>query len=85
MASSFFTGDPVYEGWAVIPTLVFPAIVPIIFFVIWLDVLMSSVYMSDTSGDERNKFKFIIKMDLLLVLGLVSFWANYFYSIANPG
>ncbi|MDH5648693.1 MAG: hypothetical protein OEY67_03475 [Gammaproteobacteria bacterium] len=81
---SQFTGDrAVYEGWRMVPTLIVPAIVPIVFFVLLLDMLMSGVFMADAEGEGKKKFKFIIMMDLVFVLGVATLWFPYFYSIAN--
>ena len=42
-----------YEGWAFATTVIVPALVPIFFFVTLLDVLMSAVFMSSSSGERR--------------------------------
>lgn len=80
---SFFTGDPVRQGWAIVPTLVIPAIVPIVFFVLLLDILMSGVFMVDKTGQERSRFKFIALMDAVFVVLIVTLWLPYFRSLGN--
>lgn len=83
MVFSFFTGDQVRHGWAMVPTLIVPAIVPIVFFVLLLDILMSGVFMVDKTGAERNRFKFIALMDVVFVVSIVALWFPYFRSIGN--
>lgn len=80
-----FTGDrAILEGWAIVPTLIVPAIVPILFFVIWLDILMASVFMSDQAeAAGKARFRFIVRMDLVLVVLLSASWARFFLSIAQ--
>ncbi|MBE9516376.1 MAG: hypothetical protein IME93_05310 [Proteobacteria bacterium] len=79
-----FAGEhAVKEGWAIVPTIIVPATVPIIFFVIWLDVLMASVFRADAVGDEvkRQRFATIVKLDVVLVSVMTLSWLPYFYSI----
>ncbi len=82
---SQFTGDKaVYTGWAIIPTLIIPAIAPIVFFGFLLELLMSSVFMTDTEETRtRTRFKNIIKIDLVLLAGLVLAWSPYFSSLGS--
>jgi len=76
---SRFAGDEViYSGWRMIPTLIAPALVPILFFVIWLDVLMSWVFKIDASQEEKSRFGRVIAVDLVLVVVLTSSWFGYF-------
>ena len=82
--ASQFTGDEAaYSGWAMIPTLIVPAVAPIVFFVLLLDMMMAAVFMVDKQGDERKRFKFIVNLDLLLVVGMLVAWVPYFISIAS--
>lgn len=79
-----FAGDHgIKQGWAVLPTIIIPATVPIVFFVIWLDVLMASVFRADAVGDEarRQRFANIVKFDVVLVSVMTLSWLPYFYSI----
>ena len=86
MVASFFAGSEVfYEGWRIFPTLIVPSITPIVFFVLLLDLLMASVFMLDGTGDVRTRFQNIIKINLLVVLGIVIFWAPYFSRLATYG
>jgi hypothetical protein len=83
-ASAPFAGDhAIREGWAVVPTIIIPATVPIVFFVIWLDVLMASVFRADAVGDEarRQRFANIVKLDVVLVSVMTLSWLPYFYSV----
>lgn len=79
-----FAGEyAIKEGWAIVPTIIVPALVPIVFFVLWLDVLMASVFRADAVGDEvrRQRFGTIVKTDVILVTLLTLSWLPYFYSI----
>lgn len=84
MLASRFTGDEVfYETWRMLPTLIVPSVAPIVFFVLLLDLLMATVFMVDGEGAVRVRFAYIIKVNLLMVLGMIVFWAPYFIALAN--
>ena len=70
-----------YEGYAVLQTLVLPALTPIIFLVLLLDALMNRVWLIDANEAESSKYRTLIKVDLLLS-GLVFIrWIPYFIDI----
>ncbi|MDH5632312.1 MAG: hypothetical protein OEZ10_04875 [Gammaproteobacteria bacterium] len=84
IASAPFAGDhAITEGWAMIPTVVVPATVPIVFFVLWLDALMAAVFRADAVDDEVRRVRFgnIVKADIILVSVLTLSWLPYFYSV----
>jgi hypothetical protein len=82
---SLSVGDTIYySGWRILTTLVVPALIPIIFFGILLELLMSTVFMVDAEEpDKKARFKTIIKIDLLLVAGLLSFWVPTMLRLLN--
>lgn len=84
VVSAPFAGDhAITEGWAMVPTVIVPATVPIVFFVLWLDVLMAAVFRADAVEDEirRERFGTIVKADIVLVSVLTLSWLPYFYSV----
>lgn len=82
--SSFFTGDEVhFSGWEMLPTLVVPAVVPILFFVIWLDVLMTWVFRVDAEGEDRVRLGKVLLFDLALVSMLTLSWISYFMALGE--
>ena len=70
-----------YEGIAVFTTLILPALTPLIFLVLLLDALMNRVWLIDAEGSDKNKFKNIMKVDLLLSILILIFWLPFFISI----
>lgn len=73
--SQFVGTKSAYSGWEILPTLVVPALIPIIFFSMLLELLMSTVFMIDAEdAAKKARFRTIIKIDVLLVAGLLLFW-----------
>lgn len=71
------------SGWRVISTLIAPATAPIVFFVLLLDLLMARVWMSDTTGDERKRYKIIMLVNALLALAVLLAWLPFFLAIGG--
>lgn len=82
---SLLVGDKIfYSGWEMLPTLVVPALIPIIFFGMLLELMMSTVFMVDAEEPAKKaRFKTIIKIDLLLVAGLLLFWVPTLTRLLN--
>ena len=74
-------GTPtVYAGWDMIPTLVFPALVPLLFMVLLLDAIMSAVQLASYPW-ERRRYRTVIGVSLGMALLLVLWWWPYFGAI----
>jgi len=71
---------PVYAGWDVIPTLVFPALVPLLFMVLLLDAIMGAVQLASYPG-ERRRYRTVIGVSLGMALLLMLWWWPYFGAI----
>ena len=81
---SRFAGDEIiYSGWKIIPSLIAPALAPIMFFVIWLDVLMSWVFSIDAEKGEKSRFGRIVVTDIVLAVILTVSWFGYFSRLVS--
>lgn len=76
-------GAPVYEGWAVVPTLLVPTLAPLIFLGLVLDMLMTRVLMTDTQGGERGRYRTVLWTDFVLVALLALAWVPFFMTLGN--
>ncbi len=83
--SPFALAPTSYEGWAFVTTVIVPALVPIFFFVTLLDVLMSAVFMSSSSGQRRAKHRTVLITQSVLVGLLTIAWLPLFWQVLNPG
>lgn len=72
--------DVAHEGWAVVTTLLFPVLAPLIFLLLMLDALMTKV-MLGARADMRDKYRRVMWTDLLLGLGMLLYWLPYFISL----
>ncbi|HZA28890.1 MAG TPA: hypothetical protein VE844_16805 [Gammaproteobacteria bacterium] len=70
----FAGGESYRSAWEVIRGAVAPALAVILAFVLTLDVLMSLIFMTDQAQVERNRYKLIIGLDLLLLMGVLLAW-----------
>ncbi len=67
----------------VVPTVVAPAVAPILFFVLMLDVLMTRVWMSSAGAQGRARLRRAFWFDLGLTAVLVLAWGPFFLRLAG--
>jgi len=73
----FFSGAD-HHGWGIIPSQVVPGLVVLLVWALPFDILMVKVFMSDARDEERARYRTVIRIDLLLILALILFWAPFF-------
>ncbi|HEU5338420.1 MAG TPA: hypothetical protein VFU39_03950 [Sulfuricaulis sp.] len=71
---------PAYAGWEMLPTLVFPALVPLFFMVLLLDAIMGAVQLV-SHPEQRRRYQTVIGVSLGTALLLVLWWWAYFGAI----
>ena len=69
-----------YAGWEMIPTLLFPALVPLFFMGLLLDAIMGAVQLA-SHPDRRARYRTVIGVDLGMALMLLLWWWAYFSHI----
>jgi hypothetical protein len=79
----FARGEVSYSGWAMVPTLIVPAISPIVFFVLLLDMLMARVFLGSTDETGRQRYRTVLWMDVVLVGLLVLAWIPFFMTLGK--
>lgn len=84
MPLAFLAGQASQESVLdIILTIVVPALVVILFFVLLLDALMNRVFMIEQPEDVQAVKRTRMRVNLLVVAGLVIFWFGYFKSIGE--
>ena len=63
-------------------TLLIPVLAPLIFMLLMLDALMSRVWMSEAAGDEKKRFQFIVRVDVIVGLLLLIYWLPFFIALS---
>ena len=70
------------DGWEIILGAVIPAVAPISFILLMLDVMMCAVWKSDSSdATEIARLGFAIKTHLLVGAVLILLWINSFSNV----
>lgn len=73
---------PVDHGLAIIPTLLVPISIPVIWTTLLLDALMTRIMMLEhEAGAERARMRRITWINLILAAAIVIFWIPYFRAI----
>lgn len=77
-------GEPVvYSGWGLVNTLLIPVLAPLVFMLLMLDALMSRVWMSEAEGEEKNRLRLVVRVDLIVGLLLLVYWLPFFIALGG--
>ncbi|MGU9956395.1 MAG: hypothetical protein ACNYPI_01740 [Arenicellales bacterium WSBS_2016_MAG_OTU3] len=77
-------GETMMSGWGMVPTMIAPALAPMLLFVYPLDMTMSAIYRSGADQIQQARHSFIIKLDLILMVVLVIVWLPFFRTLLRP-
>lgn len=76
------TGTPVsYDGWPMIETVFIPVMSPLIIMVLLLDTLIATIWFTQTTGDEKNRYKLILGCNLITIIIMLSLWIPFFIAL----
>jgi len=71
------------SGWEMLPTLVAPAMTPLVFMLLMFDFMMCRIRMSDENESIRKKFRLIGYIELAAALLLLIVWLPFFLAIGS--
>lgn len=81
LATIVFRPEPgsevVYEGVQLIHTVIVPVMAPIFFMLLLLDSLMSTIWLTQTTGETKKNYQLNIIVNLSVVVLLLYFWIPY--------
>jgi hypothetical protein len=69
------------HDWRLLPTVVAPAVMMVLVFVILLDMLMSRVFMADAGEQERTRLSTAIRIEAVVLLSLIAAWSPFLVRI----
>ncbi len=82
--TAFFSlGETHKSGLMMYPTLIAPAVVPMLYFVIPLDMIMCTVLMSGKKAQERRRYKHMIGSDFAALLLLFIAWLPFYWRLLS--
>ena len=76
-----FYADGDGTGWYVIPVHAAPALAILTIWVLLFDMLMSSIFMKQSDGQERLRYRHLLLWDGCLLVALFAFWGPFFVSL----
>lgn len=75
--------EVVYEGTQMFTTLLIPVVAPIFFMLLLLDTLMSTIWLTQTEGDEKSRYRNNIIINLTVVGLLLYFWLPFIAALGK--
>ncbi len=83
LSAPFAGGESARSGFAMWPTLIAPALVPIFNFVLPHDMTMAAIGRASAEGAERARLTTVIRFDALLLVLLVGAWLPFFLELLS--
>ncbi len=82
-AGAFFAGGGHYDpmSWQIVPRAVVPVFAVSLLFLLPLDMLMTRVFMSDKQGEERGRYRRVLRVEAAALALLVACWAPFLMSL----
>jgi predicted N-acetyltransferase YhbS len=75
-------GAPVaYSGWPILTTLVMPVLVPLLFMLLMLDLMIASIWKSQSAGAELQRYRKIQLANLGVAAVLLLVWIPYYIAL----
>ena len=74
----FLDGTADLRGWRIFPTVIAPAIMLILVFVLPLDMTMARIFLSDADDARRRELSTAIRVEAWLMLILLLAWTPFF-------
>ncbi|MDY6979468.1 MAG: hypothetical protein SV201_06270 [Pseudomonadota bacterium] len=75
--------SPVYHGWDVVPTLLIPVLAPLLFMLLMLDSLMTTMLRSQSSGEEHARYGRVRNTVLIAGILVLLAWLPYFIALMS--
>ncbi len=72
------------EGWALVPTVLIPALTPMVLMALLLDALMNRVWMVDATTSDRPRFRRVMWLNLAIGTAMIIAFIPYLQSL-SPG
>lgn len=71
------------SGWPLVTTVLAPVFFVVLVFVVLLDMLMTWVFMSGRTGDERQRLVTILRTEAVLLLVLLAAWTPFTWRLLS--
>ncbi len=75
--------SPVYHGWDLVPTLLIPVLAPLLFMLLMLDSLMTTMLRSQSTGEEHARYGRVRNTVLVAGILVLLAWLPYFIALMS--
>ena len=78
VSAAFSLGGLQKSGIMMFPTLIIPAMVPMMFFILPLDMTMCAIMMSGKGDEAKQRYRRLIICDLAAMVALFAAWWPFY-------
>lgn len=77
LVSPLAYGGVQLHDWRLLPTVVAPAVMMVLVFVLLLDMLMSWIFMHDATEDHRTRLATLIRIEVAVLVAMITAWSPF--------
>ncbi|MEQ8663201.1 MAG: hypothetical protein RLW62_20485 [Gammaproteobacteria bacterium] len=81
LAAPFADGAVHAHDWRLIPGVVAPSLMMMLVFAFPLDMTMARVFMADAEDAERQRLRFVIRVEALVYLAMLAAWTPFLLNV----
>lgn len=82
-AAPFADGTVYIRDWRIVPSVIAPSIMMMLVFAIPLDMTMSRVFMVDAEQAERDRLRFIVRLEAFALVAMLLAWTPFIVKIVD--
>jgi L-lactate permease len=82
-AAPFADGSMHIHDWRLFPSVIAPAVMMILVFVLPLDMMMAKVFMVDAADDERGRLRVIVRFELFQLILVALAWSPFVLKVLD--
>ena len=83
VCAPFASGETQVRDWRFVPTVLAPTFMLLFVFVLPLDMMMAWVYMQDRAEADQRRYRFIIRVEALLLALMSLAWLPFVLQVLD--
>lgn len=77
----FVDGTVYLHDWRLLPSVIAPSLMLILAFVLPLEIVMSSIFMTDADPEKKDRLASAIKAESILFVVMIAAWTPFMFKV----
>lgn len=71
------------HDWRLLPSVVAPSLMMMLVFALPLDMTMARIFMADADAGERERLRFVIRLEAVAYLVMLAAWTPFMFRVLD--